>query len=383
MAKREAGAGTEIKWLENKQLFCQRFGYKDKVGNDKVKAIYGKSKGEITEKRKAWQKDLEAGLDVTAGKGTFGQYITNWLEIDKKKAVEITTYELYKSLIDTHIVPKLGNVKLKDLDRPKIQQFINDKDESLSRKSLELLRTVIGNCLSNAVLDNVILKNPTIGVKIPKKAVEGRQEVEPFTEEELGKIIKTCEGTYLHNIVYVAAFTGMRKGELLGLRWEDIDTTKGVINVRQGAKYSSTEQKMITGSLKTEKAFRTIPINEKVKAALKRQKAWQAANRLELGTAYCKSDLAFTLESGEIIKGTQVTNAFCRMVKLAGVKYRSFHQLRHTFASIAISRKVNIKTLSEILGHTNVNITYNKYGHLIEGDAESVINAVSNYLAGL
>ena len=383
MAKRENGAGTEIKWLENKQLYCQRLGYKDRVGRYRVKAFYGKSKSEVIEKRKTWQKLFDAGIDVDASKITFGELLRKWLEVDKRKNVEITTYELYKSLIEKHIIPELGKIKLKDLDRIKLQEFINKKDDELSKKSLELLRTIIGNCLRNAVLDNMIIKNPAIGVKIPKKEVDGRGELKPFTKEELKAILKASEGKYIHNIIYVAAFSGMRKSELLALRWPDVDLKKGLINVRQGAKYSSTERKMVLGRLKTEKSFRTIPINDRVKAVLKKQKAWQAANKLKLAEIYSESDLIFTLETGDMIKGTQLTNAFCQVCKNANVEYRSFHQLRHTFASIAISQNVNIKTLSEILGHANIQITYNTYGHLLEGDAENVIEAVSNYLAGI
>lgn len=384
MAKRESGVGTEIKWLEDKQLFCQRFGYKDKTGRNRVKAIYGKSKGEVIEKRKAWQKDLEAGLDIDTAKMTFASWLDRWLEVYKKGTVEVTSYDMYQRYITTHIQETaIGNTKLQDLNRTKLQAFITEKKKELSATSLKLLRAIISNSLKCAVEDNIIMKNPASGLKLPKKSNDEREEIKPFTKVELQKILAEIQGGKYYYIVYVAAFTGMRRGELLGLRWQDVDFKKKVIHVRQQAKFIETEKKMEIGRLKTDNAYRDIPINDNVVNALKKQKAWQGANKLKLGTAYINNGLVFTDEAGEMITAYNVTNGFRRTIERTDIEYRSFHHLRHTFASIAISNVPNVKAISMTLGHATIAETMDTYGHLMPGDNETVTAAVASFLAGL
>lgn len=384
MAKRESGIGTEVKWLEDKQLFYQRFGYKDKAGRNKVKAIYGKSKGEVTEKRKAWQKELEAGLDMDTAKMTFGDWLKRWLEVYKKGTVETTSYEMYERYINSYILKEsIASVKLKDLNRTNLQSYITEKKKELSIASLQLIRAIISNSLKMAAEDDILMKSPAIGLKIPKQETDKREEIKPFSKEELKQILGTCKDQRYFHVIYVAAFTGMRRGEILGLRWQDVDFKNKIIHVRQQAKWSETAKKMIIGRLKTTNAYRDIKISDNVIAALKKQKAWQAANKLELGTAYAKTDLIFTDEAGEILRSNSLSVYFVRLVARSKVESRSFHHLRHTFASIAISNVPNVKAISMTLGHATVAETLDIYGHLLPGDNQTVTEAVANFLAGL
>lgn len=384
MAKRESGVGTEIKWLEDKQLFCQRFGYKDKAGRNKVKAIYGKSKGEIAEKRKAWQKELKAGLDMDTAKMTFAQWLEEWLTVCKKNTVATTSFEQYKGIVSKHFAnSSIGAVKLKDLTKIGLQTFVNEKSTKMANSSLKVIRAIISNSLRLAVENDVLLKSPAIGLKIPKSKIDEREDIQPFTKDELKRILDALKNNRLHNIVYVAAFTGMRKGELLGLRWQDVDMNKKMIRVRQQAVHNPGTRKMETGRLKTANAYRNIPINEKVITVLKKQKAWQAANKLQCGEAYTDNGIVFTNEIGELLKTVGITKDFQCTVENLGIEYRSFHHLRHTFASIAISAGVNVKAISMTLGHATIAETLDTYGHLLPGDNETVTAAVADFLAGL
>jgi integrase len=249
---------------------------------------------------------------------------------------------------------------------------------------LGLLRAILCNSLKNAVEDNILIKNPASGLKLPKKTAAQQEKIKPFTKAELQTILKGFEGTKHHYIVYLAALTGMRRGELLGLRWQDIDLTKKVIHVRQQAKMVNTDRRMTTGILKTENAYRDIPVDDLVVVALKKQSAWQAANKLKLGDAYLTDgNLVFTDEAGKILVPGVVSESFRRVVKRVKVDYRSFHHLRHTFASIAISSGVGIKAISVTMGHATVVETLDTYGHLMPGDNQAVTAAVAKFLAGL
>lgn len=381
--KRSHGEGTDIKYDDKKELYFQRIGYTDDTGKHRIKAIYGKTSAEVKEKRKAWEKAKDEGLDLDSEKMTFGQWFKKWLKVYKKNNVEVTTFELYEHMVNTHIIPELGKRKIRTLKRAALQELINNKADDLAVKSLELLRTILVNCLKHAVLDDIILKNPAVGLKVPKAEKDKREDIKPFTREELNKILEAASNSYMQNIISLAVFTGMRKGEITGLRWQDVDFKKKVITIKQGAKYSRAENKTITGRPKSEKAYRCIPISEQLVSILKKQKAQQAALKLELGTAYTDNGLVFAKEDGNLLNGNVVGNHFRRIVEKVGIDYRSFHHLRHTFASIAISRKVNIKALSEVLGHSKIQITYDVYGHLLEGDAENITNAVAEYLVGV
>ncbi len=384
MAKRENGAGTEIKWDEAKKLYYQRLGYKDKSGKNKIKALYGKSKGEIKEKRKDWQKQFDAGIDTESNKMTFAQWLEKWLEVYKKNAVAITTFEQNKLTVKNHFTSDdIGATKLKDLTKLNLQDFINRKSEKLAATSMKLLRYVISNSLKFAVENDILLKSPAAGLRIPKAKIDKREDIKPFSRNELKDVLKAIEGEKLYNIVYVAAFTGMRKGELLGLRWQDVDLVKGVINVRQQAIYNPGTKNIEIGKLKTKNAYRSISIDEMVIAVLKKQKAWNAVKRLELGESYTEQGIVFVDEAGQLLNTVWITKAFYRAIKQLGIEYRSFHHLRHTFASIAISKVPNIKAISMTLGHSTITETMDTYGHLLPGDNKTVTGAVAAFLAGL
>jgi integrase len=384
MAKRENGAGTEIKWDEAKQLYYQRLGYKEKSGKNKIKAFYGKSKGEIKEKRKEWQKQFDAGIDTELNKMTFANWLEKWLEVYKKNAVAITTFEQNKLTVKNHFTSdEIGATKLKDLTKLNLQDFINRKSEKLAATSMKLLRYVISNSLKFAVENDILLKSPATGLRIPKAKIDKREDIKPFSRNELKDVLKALEGDKLYNIVYVAAFTGMRKGELLGLRWQDVDLVKGVINVRQQAIYNPGTRNIEIGKLKTKNAYRSISIDEKVIAVLKKQKAWNAVKKLELGESYTEQGIVFVDEAGQLLNTVWITKAFYRTIKELGIEYRSFHHLRHTFASIAISKVPNIKAISMTLGHSTITETMDTYGHLLPGDNKTVTGAVAAFLAGL
>ncbi|WP_094604741.1 Tyrosine recombinase XerC [Sporomusa silvacetica DSM 10669] len=383
MAKRDSGEGTIVKWDEKKQLFFQRFGYKDKTGKNKVKAIYGKSKGEVNEKRKAWQKELDAGINTNSAKMTYEAWLRIWLDTYKKGSIEQTTLDNYQQYVTLHIIPGLGSMKLKDLTRQNIQVFINDMSEKLSSGSVVLIRAIISNSLKIAVEDDILLKNPATGIKILKRRVEQTTEIKPFSVEELKTIFSILGNGKYYNIAYVAAFTGMRRGEVLGLRWTDIDFSAKIIRVRQQIKYIHSKKELIAGRLKTENAYREIPLDDKVIAVLKKQSAWQAANKLKLGNAYTDSGLVFTDELGGMLKPINISVSFGYAVKKAKAGERSFHDLRHTFASVAISSGVSVKAISATMGHANIQETLDTYGHLMPGDSYSVTSIVAKYLSCL
>ena len=387
MAKRSVGEGTEIKFNERLDRWEQRFGYKEqKTGKQKVKAIYGMSRQEVVQKAKAWQKEQSAGLDTNRSKMTFEAWLKLWLSTYKANHIEKTSLVSYRQQINNHIVPELGSLKLRDITRQGLQEFINKKRSDLAPASLSLIRAILSNSLKAATEEDILLKNPAAGLKIPGNKAADKEEVKPYTKEELAAILKEATGTIVANIVILAARTGMRRGELCGLRWSDVDQKGKIIHVRQQLKYiraiEDDPAQVVAGALKTKNARRDIPFDARVLAVLKKQKAWQSKNNLA-ADAYVKSDLVFTDELGRPINPKNLSNYFRGVADRAGLTGAFFHNLRHTFASVAISAGVNIKAVSMTLGHAGIQETLDTYGHLLPGDSSAVTSAVSAYFAGV
>ncbi len=380
MATRNPAGMPKILFDQGKNLYYTKMSYTDRVGKLCRKSLYGKNPSEVAAKIKQFNKDKDAGLIMDADKITFGQWLLRWLETDKKNSLEITSYSNYQTQINLHIIPALGGTKLKKLQRIQLQEFFNQKAKDLKPASLTLIKAIVVNSLKAATVDGYIIKSPAMALKLP--TVKGK-EVKPLNKVEIGALLTAGKGSPLYSMIYTAIHTGMRVGELAGLRWQDVELKAGVINVRQGVKYHQDEKAYKTGSTKTENAVRMIPINSNAVAELKRHKAKQAAEKLEFGEAYDDNGLVFTKPGGAVLSLSSVRQQFGTIVKHSGIDRRTFHDLRHTFASICISQKVNIKALSQYLGHATITITLDTYGHLLPGDKEEIAETIGTYLAGI
>ncbi|CVK18773.1 tyrosine-type recombinase/integrase [Sporomusa sphaeroides] len=376
--RRENGAGTKPKQLANGKWW-KKISYTDNYGNKGRKNIYGNSEAECKANEKTFLKDIADGIKATTDIKTLGQWLTKWLVVYKKPPIsEITTYAAYEHQINQHIIPELGNTQLKKLQRVHIQEFFNKKGEKLSPSTLKLIKAVLNDALNMAMVDGYITKNPLVKIALPAAAAK---KIKPLVKDEIVKLLKAAEGSPFYTIIYLAIHTGARKGELAALKWDNVDFKSKRIHIQHSVKHDRANRKYIIGSTKTD-CSRFIPIHDTVIAELKRHKAKQAAAQLELGDVYEKNNLVFAKPAGEILSLTVLASKFNDIVKESGIERRTFHDLRHTFASICISRKENIKALAEYLGHSDVGITYNTYGHLMPGDKENIANAITAYLAG-
>ena len=300
--KRARGEGTEPKFNEKIGRWEQRFGYRDsKTGRQKVKAIYGESRQEVIQKAKAWHKDQDNGVDKNRGKMSFEDWLNSWLDTYKRGHVEETSVHQYYKQINNYIVPALGGLKLKEITRQVLQEFINEKRTDLSSASLGAIRGVLSDSLKAAVEEDILLKNPATGLKIPKDKAVQQKEITPYTKEEMTAILnKATKRPTLAMLIELDAHTGMRRGEVCGLRWTDVDTKNKIIHVRQQLKIitvpkeednSKTKNiyKVTAGPLKTKNARRDIPIDDRLVLLLKKHKAWQPKPSLATEEEYKKT----------------------------------------------------------------------------------------------
>jgi len=283
MATRNPAGMPRIHYDAGKALHYTKVSYTDQAGTQRRKSLYGKNPKEVAAKIKDFTRNKDAGLIMDADKMSLGQWLTQWLKTYKKPSLEVTSYAAYEHQVNQHIIPEMGAIPLKKLQRIRIQEFFNQKGADLSPSTLELIKAILGNALRMAVVDGYIVKSPAVAIKLP--AVRSK-DVKPLDKEEIGKLLEAAKGQRLYSMIYLAIHTGMRKGELAGLRWQDVDLKKGIVNVRQGVKHDRKNKIYIIGSTKTETAVRSIPINTSAIAELRRHKARQAQERLNFGEAY-------------------------------------------------------------------------------------------------
>jgi integrase len=374
--RRENGAGTEPKQAANGRWWL-KISYHD-PDTDELKrtTIRGTSQGDVLAKKKDFLKSIDLGVKPNAKKLTLQEWMDTWLEVNKKGSVSVKSYTIYKTIVDLHIKgTTVGKMSLDKVRRADLQKFMNEKGEKVAPSYLDKIRVVISDAFNVAEMDKMILSSPCKKLKLPQ--IE-KEEINPLNQDEIKILLDTAgAGSFMYNVIFLALHTGMRRGEVLGLKWADVDFKKKQITVRQQAKVEAGH--VVLGSLKTKSSYRTIPIGTRLIEVLKWHKAQQEKLKKDLGDAYNKLDLVFSEPTGDVIHPNTVGSRFCRIMDKAPIPYRTIHQLRHTFASVAISQGLNIKAISAVLGHEKTSTTLDIYGHLLPGDTESITQAVAAY----
>ncbi len=380
--RRENGAGTKPQQEPNGR-WKQVISYRD-VDTDKPKrtTVRGATEKEVKERVKDFYKTIAAGVKPNQKKTTLYDWLVTWLETNKKNTVSEGSYMRYDNVVNIRVKgTALAEMQLDKIRRADIQKFFNDMAKGYAPKSLELTKVVINDALKVAEIDNLILKNPCKGIKLPKAA---KGNIQPLTPEEIAILLEAAgTGSYMHTVIMFGLRTGCRVGEIAGVRWDDIDFKARKIHIRQQSKYHyKSEVKKSLGILKTGSSARTIPLDSKLAECLKWHARRQDKLKIEISDAYNPLNLVFPDEMGEILNPTTLSGRFSRIMKKLEIPKRTIHDLRHTFASAAICQGLSIKAISSILGHSKPSITLDVYSHLMPGDEETIVAAVGGYYDG-
>lgn len=371
MAKRSNGEGTIYKRKDGK--WCASKYVETSNGEIKRKYVYGKSQKAVKERLK--EIDNIVRSNKTNGM-TLQGWMLNWLEEYKKGILKQTTYENYLLNINTHIVESgIGKVKIGDLTTDMLQKFYNVKlkgdnnKRGLSRRTVEYLHTIIGSALQQAYKNELVSKNVNDFTVLPKKE---DSEIQPLTVEEVHKVLQQAKKSDLYALIVLEVYTGMRKGEILGLQWKDIDFEKQVLHVKKNlckvcnSDDNGNKTKLVLLDPKTKKSIRTIPLcNEAVKV-LKNHKKEQNEQKMKYRDIYMDNGMVFAKPDGTFRDPREVLSSFHRIVKEAGVRKCRFHDLRHTFASILLNEGESMKVIQELLGHSTITTTMDIYSHITE-----------------
>lgn len=309
-----------------------------------------------------WKRDLADGLLSRSEGMTLATFLERWLQDCIRPRCRPRTVESYGELIRRHITPGLGAIRLDRLNAADVQRFLNAKLESgLSPRTVQYLHAILRAALNQAKKWNLVRVNVATLADPPR--VE-RREVQPFTPEQAKQLLAAARGDRLEALYVVALALGLRLGEVLGLRWEDVDLERGVLNVRQQLQRVAGRLQLVP--LKTARSRRTLPLPVFVLEALRRHKVRQLEERLACGAAWQETGLVFTSAVGTPLEPRNVVRYYHRLLERAGLPHKRFHDLRHSAASLLRAQGVPLADIRDILGHSQISVTMDLYAHIME-----------------
>jgi integrase len=286
-------------------------------------------------------------------------FATDWLE-DRRHRLRDTTLEQYESKIKKWINPLMGEMKIQNIKPIHAQKFANQLLETLIPSTAKKIYSILKMIFKHAVSLEVISKNPLENVSIQEK----RNQVNTWTFEELNHFLNVVkkDDLFYYNVFATAAYTGLRKGEVLGIRRSDVDLKNHVITVTQSIAETKKEGVHIS-RLKTPSSYRQVAIDPYVTSILKEQIKKNNEMRLKFGPEYNDLDLVFCHLDGMMYRPTSLNRPFRKYIELSGVSYIRFHDMRHTHATLLLELNVNPKIVADRLGHSTVKITLDTYSH--------------------
>jgi integrase len=351
-------------------------------------SVSGKTRAEVSRKLTEAMANRDSGLVYNAGKLTAGEYLDKWLADSVKGTVKETTYANYSYIIRTHICPALGRMQLKSLTPAHVRGFYGEKARSdLSPATVKKMHVVLRKALSQAVSDGLISRNAADSVKTPRVSAPG-EEIKPLNPEECAAFLKASRGERLEALYVLAIHCGLREGELLALRWEDVDleAAKPALLVRRTLTRGENGRGWVIGRSTKSGKGRRVRLTRRAVTALKDHRKRQLEERMHLAGLWQDQDLVFPSEIGSLLNPSNLRNrSFKRVKTRSGVQEDlRFHDLRHTCATLLLSEGVNVKVVSEMLGHASIAITLNTYSHVLpdmQDSAAEVMEAALGTMA--
>ncbi len=344
----------------------------------KRRSLYGNTRAEVATKLATALSDREGGLVFDAGRLILGKYLDRWLVDSVRDTVRLTTYQGYERIVRRHIKPTLAPVKLKNLTPTHVRGLYRERLESgLAPRMVQLIHTTLHKALKQAVADGLIPRNVTETVKAPQVS---RKEFTPLSVGESKRLIEAAKGDRFEAIYLLAVSTGMRQGELLGLKWEDVDLERGTLQVRRTL--STANGKGFTfGVPKTAKSRRSIKLPAVALSSLKHHRKAQLEERVALSGLYSDQGLVFPSRTGTpVYRQDLITRSFKPLLQRAGLPDIRFHDLRHTCATLLLLKGVHAKYVQELLGHATISITLDTYSHVLPGMGDAASGAMDEAL---
>lgn len=347
-----------------------------RLPDGKKKYVTDKTRSGVSKKLKELQKSIAAGTLITARPETVESYLWAWLE--RKTRLKETTYHNYKNAILLSCV-HIGTIKLTKLTGDDLQKMYTIMQTRLAPSTIRGIHKVLRTAFKDAVKRKKLSVSPCADVEQPEDSTE---EATALTADQCMQLVSTARNTNLDCLITFTLATALRRGELLGLRWSDIDLTEKTVKVQRTASYLPDKQtgkwRYVETTPKSKAGKRTIPLADFALVALKAHKIKQLEQRLIAGLSWKDNDLVFPGQTGKHIPISTLQDQFKKIVVRSGVPDIRIHELRHSSATMLLKMGVDMKIIQKILGHSNYATTANIYGHVLIDMQEGAIEKLDD-----
>ena len=394
MSRRGQGEGTIGRHKDGR--FVARI-----TNNGKREAYYGETRAEASAKMTAALKRKEDGLPQTSQRLTLGVYLAQWIK-GQPSQVRPSTYRSYEIAVRCYLIPRIGKILLSKLAPSDLTKMYADllgdgrvadrgraKKRSLAPRSVVHIHRILGRALHMAEESGLVGRNVSRLVHPPRVPHE---EMATLTAEQARTLVQAAGSSPLHALYAVALSSGARRGELLALRWSDVDLESGTIRiartllngVRPGSRTSNEplQVEWTFAEPKTASSRRTIPIGRTALDALRLHRKAQTAERLRVGRAWRDLDLVFPSSFGTPIDGSNLLRDHYALLKRADLPRVRFHDLRHTAATLLLEAGIQPHAVAQRLGHATPSLVMNVYGHVTDRMQQQATAAMEAVLAG-
>ena len=342
----------------------------------KRKYLSGKRREDVRDKLAKALSERSGGLVFDAGAMTVGEYLERWLKDSVRGTVRTSTYERHEGIVRTHLKPALGRIRVKNLTPTHVRGLHRQKlDDGLAPATVRKFHSTFHKALAQAVSDGLIPRNAA-AIKAPRPDPE---EMHPLSADEARALLEAACGDRFKALYVLAITTGLRRGELLGLRWRDADLEHGVLRVgralvREGGRYR-------LGETKTKRGHRSIRLASQAVSALGSHRKRQLKERMKVAGLYEDHDLIFATQKGTPLNPENlVKRSFKPLLKRAGLPEIRFHDLRHTCATLLLGCGVHPKLVQELLGHATIAMTLDTYSHFLPSMGDQTARAMEETL---
>lgn len=352
-------------------------------GRPKRKYVTGKTRAEVNRKILTLLNEHQRGMPISTQSTTVAAFLDQWLEQSVKPQKRLSTYETYETVVRVHLKPAIGRHKLDKLTAQQIEaMFAAQQSAGVSGRTRAKIRAVLRAALNQAMRWDLVPRNVASLTDPPKlEPFSGK----PLSPSEVTKFLDATSGERFEALFVVAVWLGMRQGELLGLRWQDVDFDAGVIHVVKQLQWAGSKPTYpVLVDPKTESSRRRLPMPSPVAIALKRHRRRQLEDQVLAGERWKGAawGLVFTTTVGTPLDPSSVVKHFRSVLDKAGIERRRFHDLRHSCATFLTSKNVHPRVIMQIMGHSDIGPSMHLYSHVELNTMKDALDSLSDLLDG-
>jgi integrase len=339
-----------------------------RVTLDDGRRVYGYGKTQEDAKRKCLEKAALAdqGVDYRAARQKVAEYFQWWLDDVAAPRCSAKTRRTYADLIRLHIAPELGRLEIGKLSAPQVQSLLRKKErDGLSPRTVGHIRGVLRTALNDGVRLGVLARNVAALTDPPRQRPAER---EPFTPEEARALLAAAEGDRLAALYRLTLTLGLRRGEVLGLRWQDVNLDTGTLRIERSLQ--RVDGAIVSKEPKTPRSRRTLSLPPSAVAALRAHHDRQTWERKSAGERWRETGMVFTTSIGTPIDPDRLNKNYKVLLARAGLREQRFHDLRHAAATLMLRDGLPVHEVSAVLGHSQTSTTLNVYSHVLPGAHE-------------